>query len=97
MVEQLQKELEKGELGRPKTEYCSLQERRQYLAKTGKIDTREYRELGVQMRKLPSLDPQDPNFVRVKYCRYADDWLMGLTGPHQLAEEIKERIGQFLK
>src|SRR5258708_35542339 len=49
------------------------------------------------MRKLPSLDPQDPNFVRVKYCRYADDWLIGVTGPHQLAEEIKERIGQFLK
>jgi hypothetical protein len=31
------------------------------------------------MRKLPSLDPQDPNFVRVKYCRYADDWLIGIT------------------
>jgi group II intron reverse transcriptase/maturase len=96
-VEQLQKELEKGELRRPNPEYRSLQKRRQYLAKIGKIDTKEYRELGVQMRKLPSLDPQDPNFVRVKYCRYADDWLIGITGPHQLAEEIKERIGQFLK
>src|SRR5258708_19066928 len=49
------------------------------------------------MRKLPSLDPQDPNFVRVKYLRYADVWLIGVPGPHQLAEEIKERIGQFLK
>jgi len=102
-VEQLQKELEKGELRRPNPEYRKLQKRRQYLAKTGKIDARkcrdqgEYWELGVQMQKLPSLDPQDPNFVRVKYCRYADDWLIGVTGPHQLAEEIKERIGQFLK
>lgn len=95
-VEQMQKELEKGELRRPNPEYRKVQKRRQYLAKTGKIDTREYRELGVQMRKLPSLDPQDPNFARVKYCRYADDWLIGVTGPHQLAEEIKERIGQFL-
>ena len=95
-VEQMQKELEKGELRRPNPAYRKLQKRRQYLAKTGKIDTREYRELGIQMRELPSLDPQDPNFVRVKYCRYADDWLIGVTGPHQLAEEIKERIGQFL-
>jgi len=94
--EQMQKELEKGELRRPNPAYRKLQKRRQYLAKTGKIDTREYRELGIQMRELPSLDPQDPNFVRVKYCRYADDWLIGVTGPHQLAEEIKERIGQFL-
>ena len=95
-VEQLQEELEKGKLRRPNPEYRKLQRRRHYLAKIGKIDTREYRELGVQMRKLPSLDPQDPNFVRVKYCRYADDWLIGLIGSHQLAEEIKERIGQFL-
>jgi group II intron reverse transcriptase/maturase len=96
-VEQLQKELEKGELRRPNPEYRKLQKRRQYLAKIGKIDTGEYRELGVQMRKLPSLDTHDPNFVRVKYARYADDWLIGVTGPHQLAEEIKERVGQFLK
>jgi len=96
-VEQLQKELEKGELRRPNPEYRRLQKRRQYLAKIGKIDTGEYRELGVQMRKLPSLDTHDPNFVRVKYARYADDWLIGVTGPHQLAEEIKEQVGQFLK
>jgi group II intron reverse transcriptase/maturase len=102
-VEQLQKELEKGELRRPNPEYRKLQKRRQYLEKTGKVNAREsrelgeYRELGVKMQKLPSLDPKDPNFVRVKYVRYADDWLIGVTGPHQLAEEIKERIGQFLK
>ena len=96
-VEQVRKELEKGELRKPNPEYRKWQKRRQYLAKIGQIDTEEYRELGIRMRKLPSLDPQDPNFVRVKYCRYADDWLIGLIGPHRLAEEIKERIGQFLK
>jgi hypothetical protein len=93
----LQKELEKGELRKPNPAYRSLQKRRQYLAKIGKVDTREYRELGVQMRQLPSLDPRDPNFVRVKYVRYADDWLIGLIGPKRLAEEIKEKIGLFLK
>jgi len=96
-VEQLRKELEKGELRRFNPEYRSLQKRRQYLAKTGRIDTREYRELGVKMRKFPSLDPKDPNFVRVRYVRYADDWVVGVTGPKRLAEEIKEKVRQFLK
>src|SRR5260370_34270814 len=68
-VEQLQKELEKGELRRPNPEYRRLQKRRQYLAKIGKIDTGGYRELGVQMRKFPSLVTHAPNFVRVKYAR----------------------------
>jgi len=95
-VEQLQRELSKGELRRPNPEYRTLQKRRQYLAKTGRINTEEYKELGVQMRKLPSLDPKDPNFVRVRYVRYADDWVVGVTGPKHLAEEIKEKVRQFL-
>jgi Reverse transcriptase (RNA-dependent DNA polymerase) len=49
------------------------------------------------MRKLPSLDTRDPGFVRVKYVRYADDWLIGVIGSHELAEAIKERVGEFLK
>ncbi len=96
-VEQLQKELNKGELRRPNPEYRSLQKRRQYLAKTGRTNTEKYKKLGVQMRKLPSLDPKDTNFVRVRYIRYTDDWVVGITGPKHLAEEIKERIRQFLK
>jgi len=96
-VEQMRKELEKGELRRPNPHYRALQKRRQYLAKAGRTRTEEYRELGVQMRKLPSLDNCDPNFVRLKYVRYADDWMVGIIGSNQLAEEVKERIGQFLK
>lgn len=96
-MEQLHKELDKGKLRCPNPEYRSLQKRRQYLAKTGRINTEGYKELGVQMRKLPSLDPKDPNFVRIRYVRYADDLMIGITGPKRLAEEIKERVRQFLK
>jgi len=49
------------------------------------------------MRELPSADPNDEGFVRLKYVRYADDWIVGIIGLHQLAEEIKEKIGQFLQ
>jgi len=96
-VEQLQHELEKGELRRPNPEYRSLQKRRQYLAKTGRVDTEEYRNLGVQMRKFPSLESKDPDFVRVRYIRYADDWVVGIIGPKSLAKEVKEKVRQFLK
>jgi len=96
-VEQLQAELEKGRQRRPNHEYELISDRRYRLAKAGKADTEEFRRLGTQMRNLPSLDTRDPNFVRMKYVRYADDWLIGVIGNHELAEEIKNRVGAFLK
>lgn len=96
-VEQLQVELEKGKKRRPNREYELISDRRYRMAKAGKADTEEFRKLGVQMRKLPSLDTRDPNFVRIKYVRYADDWMIGVIGSYELAEEIKQRVGAFLK
>ncbi len=96
-VEQMQRELEKGEKRRHNLEYKRLQDRRLYLAKQGKTRSRAYRELGIRMRKLPSMDTKDPNFVRIKYIRYADDWLIGVTGSHHLAEQIKQRVRDFLR
>jgi hypothetical protein len=49
-----------------------------------------------QMKTMPSRDPSDPAYRRLRYCRYADDWLLGFTGPRQEAEQIKACIGQFL-
>lgn len=96
-VEQLRGELEKGKKRRPNHEYELISDRRYRLAKAGKANTEEFRKSGVQMRNLPSLDTRDPNFVRIKYVRYADDWLIGVIGSHELAEEIKNKVGAFLK
>ena len=38
-------------------------------------------DLRKQMRNLPSRDPADPSFRRLRYIRYADDHLLGFTGP----------------
>src|SRR5713101_2356776 len=38
----------------------------------------EARKLKRQMRAIPSIDTTDPNFRRLRYVRYADDFLMGL-------------------
>ncbi len=55
------------------------------------------RELRKQLRGTPSKDPQDPGYRRLRYCRYADDTLLGFAGPKAEAEQIKQRLAQFLR
>lgn len=50
-----------------------------------------------QAQRLPSRDPFDPNFRRLWYVRYADDFLLGLAGPKNEATEIKSKIATFLR
>jgi group II intron reverse transcriptase/maturase len=58
---------------------------------------REARHLRRQMQRVPSLDPHDPTYRRLRYVRYADDWLLGFSGPRSEAEEIKHALGTFLR
>jgi group II intron reverse transcriptase/maturase len=59
-------------------------------------DRATVRALRRQRRTLPSQDPNDPAYRRLRYCRYADDWLLGFAGPRHEAEQIKSRIATFL-
>ena len=54
------------------------------------------RKLRKQLRTQPSQDPHDHNFRRLRYVRYADDWLLGFSGPKAEAEEIKRSSKDFL-
>ena len=55
------------------------------------------RKLRQQRRSLPYGDPRDPGYRRLRYARYADDHLLGFTGPKAEAEEIKQRLARFLR
>ncbi|WP_181383934.1 reverse transcriptase/maturase family protein [Streptomyces sp. NWU339] len=55
------------------------------------------REARKQRRMLPSKDPYDSGYRRLRYCRYADDHLLGFTGPKAEAEQIKARLAAFLR
>jgi len=55
------------------------------------------KHLRQEAQTMPSRDPEDPNFRRLKYVRYADDTLLGFSGSRSEAEEIKCRIGAFLR
>jgi group II intron reverse transcriptase/maturase len=55
------------------------------------------RQLEQQRRQLPSQDVNDPNYRRLQYIRYADDFILSYIGPKAEAETIKDAIGTFLK
>ncbi|MEU6198347.1 reverse transcriptase domain-containing protein [Streptomyces sp. NPDC047061] len=68
------------------------------LAKARRRGNRvQARALRQQMVSLPSADPNDPGYRRLRYIRYADDHLLGFTGPKAEAEQIKKRLAQFLR
>jgi len=50
-----------------------------------------------ELRTLRSRIPFDPNYRRLRYIRYADDFMLGLDGPMEEAETIKARLGTFLR
>ncbi len=85
----------RGVLRRHNPEY----QRVQYaLAKArARGDHAAVRVLRQQQRGLPSHDQHDPGYRRLRYVRYADDILLGFTGPKAEAEEIKRRLAQFLR
>ena len=60
-------------------------------------DRAQARGLGKRLRGLPSRDPMDPGYRRLKYIRYADDHLLGFIGPKAEAEQIKARLARFLR
>jgi len=60
-------------------------------------DRAAVRALRKQLRNLPTQNPQDPDYRRLRYLRYADDTLLGFAGPKAEAEQIKARLAQFLR
>jgi len=80
---------------RQNPEYHKLNNARYFARKQGDYALAD--RLLLEMRKLPAHDPMDPNYIRVKYFRYADDFLVMINGSKELARTLKENIGVFLK
>lgn len=60
-------------------------------------DQATYRQLQKKRRSVASGDAADPDYRRLRYIRYADDFLLGFIGPKAEAEQIKQEIGGFLQ
>jgi group II intron reverse transcriptase/maturase len=79
--------------------------KRSYIRKKLKMvkDQTQKEELIKQLKanqkeslRFPSGDEMDANYKRLKYVRYADDFLIGIIGSKQDAIIIKEDIKKFL-
>jgi group II intron reverse transcriptase/maturase len=94
---------EKHEIGTRRCwnpEYRRLQGRRKYALNVydgTDASNAAIIALAKQMRQLPSQDTHDPNYVRIQYIRYADDWILGVIGPRSLAVQFKDEIKVFLR
>jgi hypothetical protein len=54
------------------------------------------KELSEQLRMMPSIDPFDPQYKRMRYLRYADDFLLGMTGSRQDAVRVMAEVTEYL-
>ena len=75
--------------------YRTLQDRTRWLKRVGRAE--EAVALRKQMQRLPSVVPDDADYRRLRYVRYADDFLFGFIGPRSEAEGIKQRVGALLR
>jgi group II intron reverse transcriptase/maturase len=76
-------------------EYLRLYHRLTNARKQGNQE--RARAIRKQLRRTSARDPQDPEYARLQYVRYADDFLLGFAGPKTEAEEIRDQIRIWLQ
>lgn len=84
----------KGKTRRRNPEYKHY-EYKKVIAKV-RNDRKAYKAFDKKQRTLPALDPYDPNYRRLRYVRYADDFLLAVVGSKEEVEEIKAKITEFM-
>ncbi len=93
--ETLLPEFNRGDMRRRNPEYQRYSYQRR-VAK-GRNDRKADTSFAKKMRRLPSLDPYDPRYRRLRYTRYADDFLLCFVGTKDEAETIKERLAGYMR
>jgi len=96
---------DKGEKRRPSRVRMDFENaRRRTVRKLKSVEEESERAVLIQKIKaedkeramFPSCDEMDTDYKRLKYVRYADDFLIGIIGSKQDAKEVKEDIKNFL-
>ena len=84
----------RGKKRRRNPVYEQVAQTRRYLR--SKRDYSQDKELTAEIRRLPSYDPLDPNFRRLRYIRYADDFLLSFIGSKREAVQIKDDLTKWI-
>lgn len=110
LMNELRQQFNQGKRRAEHTEYRNISEAmRRRMVKIDKLKNKaeqseaiaaiktEIKLLEQQRKQLPSSDAFDANYRRLFYCRYADDFLIGIIGSKQEAMQIMEKIKHFIK
>lgn len=105
-MEEYAQSFNKGASRRLDKDYRRIKDRKNKLEKKLKseTDTKVRKDLidkikGYyrQMQQMPCVMEMDEEYRRLKYVRYADDFLIGVVGSHEECGQIKANITQFMK
>jgi RNA-directed DNA polymerase len=63
------------------------------------VDSEKHRlkEIETAQHHLSSVDPMDPNYRRLRYCRYADDFQLGVIGSRKDAQAVLAELQAFIE
>lgn len=85
----------KGSSRRRTKEYSRINARRYHAEKRGDIERAKMERK--QLRYVKYGDEMDPNFRRLDYVRYADDFILSCIGSREDAEDIKDIIADYVE
>ncbi len=109
-VEEIQVEFNRGKKRASRKKYACISTTLSNLRK--KVDNLKQQEnteeqiqvikyrikaLDLKQKETVALDPLDPNFKRLRYCRYADDFVIGIIGSKQDAITLRDKIQKFIE
>ena len=100
MQEMINKLSKPGRVSKANPKYNSLKRKITKLTKDEVLNLEERKglaELTVELRKTSSVIRTPDTGTRIYYNRYADDWLIGVTGDLDMAKTIKQLASKFLK
>jgi group II intron reverse transcriptase/maturase len=96
-VARLKKKVDLGIQRKRNPKYVSAINAATYGARTGTKTPLEVQRIRRKARTIGSSLRDDSEFRRLNYVRYADDFLVGVTGPRDLAVRIKKALTDFLR
>lgn len=108
-MEQYQARFNKGDKRRFSNAYVNANHhyaraRERYAKKWDTMTDEERKQARIMQKELqavllstPSRDQMDPDYRRILYVRYADDFLIGIIGNRSDAEQVKTDVSHFLK
>jgi group II intron reverse transcriptase/maturase len=108
-MKNLKEQFDQGKRRKKYPAYHRHTERIRHLRKKtdmlkGKEDTQQLQHIQNEIRqvdrlrkRLPSVDPFDSGYRRLYFCRYADDYVIGIIGSKADAERVRQEVRRFIE